>query len=127
MNTISPGFIETSGTHGMIVQLAQSSGIDEAAAHQRIMDGGIPIGRPGKPEEVAELVRSSYRAAQPRSTATTVLLTALLCRPPERLLSAEMVRAEGLEPSRTLRSNGFSYRPRLSPPEEHSEALRMRL
>src|ERR1700730_749483 len=58
VNTISPGFIETSGAHGMILQLAQSSGIDEAAARERIMDmiGGIPIGRPGRPEEVAELV-----------------------------------------------------------------------
>jgi NAD(P)-dependent dehydrogenase (short-subunit alcohol dehydrogenase family) len=58
VTTISPGFIETSGAHGMIMQLAQSSGIDEGAARQRIMDmiGGIPIGRPGKPEEVAELV-----------------------------------------------------------------------
>ena len=58
MNTISPGFIETSGARGMIMQLAQSGGIDEGAARQRIMDmiGGIPIGRPGKPEEVAELV-----------------------------------------------------------------------
>ena len=45
VNTISPGFIETSGAHGMIVQLAQSSGIDEVAARRRIMDmiGGIPI------------------------------------------------------------------------------------
>jgi len=29
VNMISPGFIETSGAHGMIVQLAQSSGISE--------------------------------------------------------------------------------------------------
>ena len=58
VNLISPGFIETSGAHGMIVQLAKSSGIDENAARQKIMDllGGIPLGRPGKPEEVAELV-----------------------------------------------------------------------
>ena len=67
VNTISPGFIETSGAHGMIMQVAQSSGIDEDAARQRIMDmiGGIPIGRPGRPEEVAELVAflSSGRAA----------------------------------------------------------------
>ena len=50
VNLISPGFIETSGAHGMIVQLARSNGIDEGAARQKIMDmiGGIPIGRPPK-------------------------------------------------------------------------------
>jgi NAD(P)-dependent dehydrogenase (short-subunit alcohol dehydrogenase family) len=51
----------------MIVQLAKSSGIAEDAARQQIVDmiGGIPIGRPGKPEEVAELVTflASDRAA----------------------------------------------------------------
>lgn len=49
VNVISPGFIETSGAHGMIVQLAKTNGIDEATARQPIMDmiGGIPIGRPG--------------------------------------------------------------------------------
>ena len=42
----------------MIVALAKSKGIDENAARQGLMDslGGIPIGRPGRPEEVAELV-----------------------------------------------------------------------
>ena len=67
VNVISPGFIETSGAHGMIVQLAKSSGVDESAARQQIMDmiGGIPLGRPGGPEEVAELVAflASDRAA----------------------------------------------------------------
>src|SRR6202040_371491 len=55
---ISPGFIETSGAKGMIDDIARGSGISEDAARQRIMDmlGGIPIGRPGRPEEVAELV-----------------------------------------------------------------------
>jgi NAD(P)-dependent dehydrogenase (short-subunit alcohol dehydrogenase family) len=67
VNMISPGFIETSGAHGMIVRLAQSSAISEDAARQQIMNmiGGIPIGRPGRPEEVAELVAflASDRAA----------------------------------------------------------------
>ncbi len=67
VNTISPGFIETSGAHGMIVQLAASRKITEEAARQEIMNmiGGIPVGRPGKPEEVAELVAflASERAA----------------------------------------------------------------
>ena len=67
VNMISPGFIETSGAHGMIVQLSQSSSISEDAARQQIMNmiGGIPIGRPGRPEEVAELAAflASDRAA----------------------------------------------------------------
>jgi len=67
VNRVSPGFIETAGAHGMIKQLSQSADIDEDAARRKIMDsiGGIPIGRPGKPEEVAELVAflASGRAA----------------------------------------------------------------
>ena len=67
VNTVSPGFIETSGAHGMILQLAQSSGSSEDTARRQIMNmiGGIPIGRPGLPEEVAELVcfLTSDRAA----------------------------------------------------------------
>jgi NAD(P)-dependent dehydrogenase (short-subunit alcohol dehydrogenase family) len=64
---ISPGFIETAGAHGMIMDISRGSRVSEEAARQRIMDmlGGIPVGRPGRPEEVAELVAflSSDRAA----------------------------------------------------------------
>jgi len=67
VNMISPGFIETSGAHGMIVGLARSRGIDENAARQAIMEmiGGIPMGRPAHPEEIAELAAflASPRAA----------------------------------------------------------------
>jgi NAD(P)-dependent dehydrogenase (short-subunit alcohol dehydrogenase family) len=54
---ISPGFIETSGAHGMILDISKGTGVSEEAARQKIMDmlGGIPVGRPGTPEEVAEL------------------------------------------------------------------------
>jgi NAD(P)-dependent dehydrogenase (short-subunit alcohol dehydrogenase family) len=58
VNTIAPGFIETDAARRLIVRLAEKSGTDEATARQELMKslGGIPIGRPGRPEEVAELV-----------------------------------------------------------------------
>jgi NAD(P)-dependent dehydrogenase (short-subunit alcohol dehydrogenase family) len=42
----------------MVNEIAQRTGISPDAARQRIMDslGGIPLGRPNRPEEVAELV-----------------------------------------------------------------------
>src|ERR1700731_3350648 len=64
---VSPGFIETSGAHGMIMDISEGTGVSEEAARQKIVDmlGGIPLGRPGRPEEVAELVAflASDRAA----------------------------------------------------------------
>ena len=55
---ISPGFIETSGAHGMIMDISKGTGISEEAARQQIMEmlGGIPLGRPNTSQEVAELV-----------------------------------------------------------------------
>jgi NAD(P)-dependent dehydrogenase (short-subunit alcohol dehydrogenase family) len=67
VNMISPGFIETTGAHGMIMDIARNNSVSEDAARQVIMDmlGGIPVGRPGRPEDVAELVAflASDRAA----------------------------------------------------------------
>ncbi len=58
MNTVAPGFIETTAATALVARLAAQQGVDEGAARQGVMDslGGIPIGRPGRPEEVAELV-----------------------------------------------------------------------
>jgi NAD(P)-dependent dehydrogenase (short-subunit alcohol dehydrogenase family) len=67
INTVAPGFIETSAATALIERLAKNAGTNYDAARQGLMDslGGIPIGRPGRPEEVAELVAflASDRAA----------------------------------------------------------------
>jgi NAD(P)-dependent dehydrogenase (short-subunit alcohol dehydrogenase family) len=56
--SVAPGFTETTAAHDLIIRLAEKAGTDEDAARRGLMDslGGIPIGRPCRPEEVAELV-----------------------------------------------------------------------
>ncbi|HEY3046802.1 MAG TPA: SDR family oxidoreductase, partial [Polaromonas sp.] len=53
VNSVAPGFIETTAAHGLIMRIAEQAGTDEAGARQSLMNslGGIPIGRPGRPEE----------------------------------------------------------------------------
>ncbi len=56
--SVAPGFIETPAAQELIGRLAESAGTDHDSARQVLVDslGGIPLGRPGRPEEVAELV-----------------------------------------------------------------------
>ena len=58
VNTVAPGYIETTAATRLVARLAQQAGTTEDSARRGLMDslGGIPIGRPGRPEEVAELV-----------------------------------------------------------------------
>jgi NAD(P)-dependent dehydrogenase (short-subunit alcohol dehydrogenase family) len=55
---VAPGFTETRAAHRLILRLAEDQGVDEDSARRGLMDalGGIPIGRPNRPEEVAELI-----------------------------------------------------------------------
>ncbi|WP_242955001.1 SDR family oxidoreductase [Clostridium magnum] len=68
INTVAPGFTETKAAERLIERMAQNSGKDYNGTRQELMNalGGIPLGRPAKPEEIAELVaflasdRASY-------------------------------------------------------------------
>jgi len=55
---VSPGWVETDGAVGLVNELAAKQGTDYDGARKMLMDslGGIPIGRPARPEEVADLV-----------------------------------------------------------------------
>ncbi|AYL99627.1 SDR family oxidoreductase [Mucilaginibacter celer] len=57
VNSLAPGFINTDGAKGMINNIASQNNGDKELALKIIMDslGGIPMGRPAEPEEVAEL------------------------------------------------------------------------
>src|SRR6195256_540345 len=58
VNTVSPGFIETDAATRMIERMADKDKTDYATSRQKLMDmlGGIPLGRPNRADEVAELV-----------------------------------------------------------------------
>jgi NAD(P)-dependent dehydrogenase (short-subunit alcohol dehydrogenase family) len=58
VNTVAPGYTETEAAQGMVNEIAQRTGISKDGARQRIIAslGGIPLGRPNRPDEVAELV-----------------------------------------------------------------------
>jgi NAD(P)-dependent dehydrogenase (short-subunit alcohol dehydrogenase family) len=55
---VAPGWVETEAAVQMVDRLAKADGTDYKAAQKALMHslGGIPIGRPAKPGEVAELV-----------------------------------------------------------------------
>jgi len=55
---VAPGFTETTAARALILRLAEEHSVDENTARQQLMAslGGIPIGRPNQPEEVAELI-----------------------------------------------------------------------
>jgi NAD(P)-dependent dehydrogenase (short-subunit alcohol dehydrogenase family) len=65
--SVAPGFTETTAATALIDRLAANAGTDQQVAREQLMQslGGIPLGRPAWPTEVAELVAflASDRAA----------------------------------------------------------------
>ena len=58
VNSAASGYTETVAAVGMVNEVPKRTGVNADAARQWIMDslGGIPLGRPNRAEEVAELV-----------------------------------------------------------------------
>ncbi|MGZ5907554.1 MAG: SDR family oxidoreductase, partial [Reyranella sp.] len=55
---VSPGWVETEAAVALAERLAEQAGTDYEGGKQIIMRslGGIPLGRPAKPREVADLI-----------------------------------------------------------------------
>lgn len=65
---VSPGWVETTAATALVERIAEQAGTDYEGGRKIIMDGlgGIPLGRPAGPEEVANLITflvSPYAAA----------------------------------------------------------------
>lgn len=67
VNVVSPGWVSTEASVAFVERIAKANDVSIELATQSVMDGlgGIPIGRPSRPSEIAELVAflSSDRAA----------------------------------------------------------------
>lgn len=55
---VAPGWVETEASIDLLGAIAANAGTDYEGARQMVMDalGGIPLGRPARPSEVADLI-----------------------------------------------------------------------
>ena len=67
---VSPGWVETDAALGLVAKIAKQNQVDMEGARKIVMDslGGIPLGRPNKPHEVADLIEF---LVSPRASAIT--------------------------------------------------------
>ena len=58
VNSVAPGYTETEAAVALVERLADQAGTNAPTARAKLMDslGGIPLGRPARPDEVAELI-----------------------------------------------------------------------
>lgn len=73
---VSPGWVETEAAMGLVNELAANMRTDYAGARTALMNsiGGIPIGRPAKPGEVADLVAFLVSARAASITGTEYVI-----------------------------------------------------
>jgi NAD(P)-dependent dehydrogenase (short-subunit alcohol dehydrogenase family) len=74
--TVSPGFNRDHRRPRMIQRVADKDQSDYAAAREKLMNmlGGIPLGRPNRPDEVAELVAFATSNRASAITATEIVI-----------------------------------------------------
>lgn len=74
--SVAPGFTETEAATNMIARMAEKTGKshDEARNDLMSMLGGIPIGRPNAPEEVADLIAFVASPKAPTLTGIEILV-----------------------------------------------------
>jgi hypothetical protein len=67
---VSPGWIETEAATALVERVSREAGVDQDGGRKLIMEslGGIPLGRPSSPREVAELIGF---LVSPRASAIT--------------------------------------------------------
>jgi NAD(P)-dependent dehydrogenase (short-subunit alcohol dehydrogenase family) len=67
---VSPGWVETEAAVRLATRLAEQAGTDYEGGKQIIMNElrGIPLGRPAKPKEVADLI--AFLASPPAASIT---------------------------------------------------------
>src|SRR5260370_37974245 len=77
---VSPGWVETEAAVRLVTKLAEKSGTDYEGARQGLMKslGGIPIGRPAKPKEVADLVATPANRRRNRQLRLALVTYSLL-------------------------------------------------
>lgn len=87
VNTVAPGFIETTAATALIQRIADEAGTDEEGGRQMLMGslGGIPLGKPGRPMAWPNLLLFWHRRVRPSFTAANIRSTAVRFRPSDRV------------------------------------------